>query len=129
MPARNPLPEPFLVTWRKAKRSGDRDIRVRFIRDWKSNTAPFSLIASTTNSTFNCGRDIAEVLLELRKQNGLTQEALAFDAGTQRSHISALERAGKGPSLGTILKLSQALGIPAGEMISKPEARLGQKKR
>lgn len=79
--------------------------------------------------TESASEAFGQVLLELRKQRGLTPEALAFDAGTERSHISALERAEKGPSLGTLLKLGQALGISAAEMISKVEARLEQKKR
>ena len=70
-----------------------------------------------------------EVLRELRVQRGLTQEALALDAGTERSHISALERAEKGPSLATILRLAQALGISAGEIVDRVERRLLEKKR
>ena len=75
--------------------------------------------------------EIAQLNLphECRPQKGLTQEIVAFDTGTERSHISALERAEKGASLGTILKLGQALGLSAGEIISKVEARLEQKKR
>ena len=70
-----------------------------------------------------------EVLRELRAKKGLTQEGLALDAGTERSHISALERAEKGPSLGTILRLAQALGMPAGEVVSRVEQKLSEKKR
>jgi transcriptional regulator with XRE-family HTH domain len=69
------------------------------------------------------------VLQELRARKGLTQEALALEAGTERSHISALERAEKGPSLGTILNLARALDMPAGEIVSMVEDRLTQKKR
>jgi transcriptional regulator with XRE-family HTH domain len=65
-----------------------------------------------------------QVLQELRAERGLTQEALALDAGTERSHISALERAEKGPTLATILSLAQALGVSAGELVSRVEARL-----
>ena len=70
-----------------------------------------------------------EVLKELRESKGLTQEALALDAGTERSHISALERAEKGPSLGTILRLAQALELPAGDIVSRVEQKLSDKKR
>lgn len=70
-----------------------------------------------------------EVLRELREERGLTQEGLALDAGTERSHISALERAEKGPSLGTILRLAEALGISAGEIVSRVEERMMDKKR
>ena len=70
-----------------------------------------------------------QVLKELRAQKGLTQEALALEAGTERSHISALERAEKGPSLGTILRLAHALDISAGQIMTMVEERMDQKKR
>lgn len=70
-----------------------------------------------------------QVLKELRAKKGLTQEALALEAGTERSHISALERAEKGPSLGTILNLARALGVSAGEVMSMVEERMSQRKR
>lgn len=70
-----------------------------------------------------------QVLQELRAKRGLTQEALALEAGTERSHISALERAEKGPSLGTILRLARALGMSAGEIVAMVEDRLEKKKR
>ena len=70
-----------------------------------------------------------QVLKELRTRKGLTQEALALEAQTERSHISALERAEKGPSLGTILSLARALGMSAGEIVSMVEERLTRAKR
>ena len=70
-----------------------------------------------------------EVLLEIRTQKGLTQEALALEAGTERSHISALERAEKGPSLGTVLRLAAALGMSAGDLIARVEKNLSERKR
>jgi len=65
-----------------------------------------------------------EVLQELRLQLALTQDQLAERAGTERSHISALERAEKGPALATIFRLADALNMPAGELISLVEQRL-----
>jgi transcriptional regulator with XRE-family HTH domain len=70
-----------------------------------------------------------EVLRELRAQRGLTQEALALEAGTERSHISSLERAEKGPTLGTILRLARALDMSAGELVEAVERKVGDKKR
>ena len=69
-----------------------------------------------------------EVLKTLRVEKGLTQEALALDVGTERSHISALERAEKGPSLTTIFRLADALGISAGDLIAQVEKKLSGKK-
>jgi transcriptional regulator with XRE-family HTH domain len=65
-----------------------------------------------------------EVLQELRLQQALTQDQLAERAGTERSHISALERAEKGPTLATILGLAEALKIPAGQLMGLVEERL-----
>lgn len=65
-----------------------------------------------------------EVLQELRLQQGLTQDQLAERANTERSHISALERAEKGPALATIFILADALNMPAGELIDLVEQRL-----
>jgi transcriptional regulator with XRE-family HTH domain len=61
-----------------------------------------------------------EVLQELRLQQALTQDQLAERAGTERSHISALERAEKGPTLATILGLAEALKIPAAQLLRLP---------
>lgn len=65
-----------------------------------------------------------EVLQELRLQQSLTQDQLAERAGTERSHISALERAEKGPTLATILSLAEALSIPVGHLMGLVEERL-----
>ena len=65
-----------------------------------------------------------EVLQELRLRQALTQDQLAELAGTERSHISALERAEKGPTLATILGLAEALKIPAGQLMGLVEERL-----
>lgn len=68
------------------------------------------------------------VLQELRLQHGLTQDRLAELAGTERSHISALERAEKGPALATIFKLANALDIPASKLIGLVESKLSSGK-
>jgi transcriptional regulator with XRE-family HTH domain len=68
-----------------------------------------------------------KVLRELRTERGLTQEALAFEASTERSHISALERAEKGPSLATIFRLAAALDLAPGELINLVDRRLRRK--
>lgn len=69
-----------------------------------------------------------EVLQELRLQRSLTQDQLAERAGTERSHISALERAEKGPALATIFILADALDIPAGELIGLVDKRSNRAK-
>ncbi len=68
-----------------------------------------------------------KVLQELRLGQGLTQDKLAELANTERSHISALERAEKGPALATIFNLAAALRIPASDLIGLVERRLNAK--
>lgn len=70
-----------------------------------------------------------EALQELRLRQGLTQDQLAERAGTERSHISALERAEKGPAFATIFKLAEALGISAAELIGLVEQKLTSRHR
>jgi len=65
-----------------------------------------------------------EVLQELRLGQALTQDKLAELANTERSHISALERAEKAPALATIFSLANALKVPAAELIGLVEQRL-----
>lgn len=65
-----------------------------------------------------------EVIRELRLSREFTQDKLAELAKTERSHISALERAEKSPSLATIFVLADALGMSANELIKLVEEKL-----
>ncbi|MFC4524817.1 helix-turn-helix domain-containing protein [Cupriavidus pinatubonensis] len=64
------------------------------------------------------------VLRELRKQQSLSQEKLAFESGLDRTYISLLEVGQRSPSLETMLALSRALQIPLAYLASLVEARL-----
>jgi len=70
------------------------------------------------------GRIFGQVLRLARKEAGLTQEQLAFEAGVQRNYISFLERGIHEPTLGMIIQLSRALGCSATTLISNVEAQL-----
>ena len=50
-------------------------------------------------------------LKELRKEKGLSQEALSKKAGLDRTYEGKIERGQKSPSLNTIAKLAKALEI------------------
>ena len=66
-----------------------------------------------------------EVLKELRLERGLTQDELAEKAMlNDRSHVSALERATKSPTLPTLFTLAHALNILPSEILSLVEGRL-----
>ena len=51
------------------------------------------------------------VLRRLRRQAGLSQEKLGFEARLERNFISLLELGRRQPSLQSVLKLSMALGV------------------
>ena len=71
-------------------------------------------------------RAFAKVLREVRRERGMSQEKLGFDAGYHRTYIGMLERALMNPSLRTILSLAAALNVPAKEIVGRVEAALGK---
>ncbi|MCY4060812.1 MAG: helix-turn-helix transcriptional regulator [Chloroflexi bacterium] len=56
-----------------------------------------------------------------RLQLGLSQEALAFQAGLHRTYISDLERGRKGPSLRVVLRIAFALDMTAPDLVQLTE--------
>ncbi len=59
------------------------------------------------------------VLREYRTKSGFSQEELGFESGYHRTYISLLERGLKSPSLQTIFKLADALGIEVAEIVRR----------
>ncbi|MBT9495682.1 MAG: helix-turn-helix transcriptional regulator [Paucibacter sp.] len=62
------------------------------------------------------------VLRDLRKQAGLTQEQLGFEAELERNYISMLERGERQPTLTTLIKLARPLQSKASHMVALVEA-------
>lgn len=58
------------------------------------------------------------VLLRLRQERGLSQEALAGEAGLQRKYISLLEKAEYQPKITTVFKLAEALGLKPSDFVA-----------
>ncbi len=65
-----------------------------------------------------------KVLRRLRKEAGLTQEELGFEADLRRTYVSILELGGQQPSLRTLFKLAKAFDMPAHELIRRVEVEL-----
>ena len=63
------------------------------------------------------------VLRELRKQRGLSQEALAHDAGMERNYISLLELGRNSASVKMIFKLAPSLRITVAEFMGMVEKK------
>jgi len=65
-----------------------------------------------------------EEISRLRRTRGFSQEELGFQAGIHRTYVSQIERGIKSPTLVVILKLAQALGRPASQLIAEVEKQL-----
>lgn len=64
------------------------------------------------------------VLRRLRKEMGLSQEELGFEAGLQRKHISSLELGDKQPTITSVFKLAAALQIKPGKLVALVDTEL-----
>lgn len=64
--------------------------------------------------------DFARNLRRLRHAKSLSQEALAYEAGIDRTYISALERGVYGATIDMVAKLAAVLGVEAAELLQRP---------
>ena len=58
-------------------------------------------------------------LTALRRQQGLTQTALAKQAGISREYLARWEIGQQDPTLGTMTKLAQALKVRVAELLER----------
>ncbi|MBI5430413.1 MAG: helix-turn-helix transcriptional regulator [Nitrosomonadales bacterium] len=74
---------------------------------------------------------LGAVLRSLRKQRGLSQEALALDAGVERNYISLIELGKNSPSIRILFKISKALDVSPSILLASVEAHIqeSQKKK
>ncbi len=64
-----------------------------------------------------------DVIRELRRKRGLSQEALSFACGRHRTYVSLLERGHNSPSLQTLWMLAAALEIEPAKLVQLVQAR------
>ena len=57
-------------------------------------------------------------LRKAREAAGLSQEALGHAADFHPTEVKRIERVRRNPGLLTIIKLAEALGIPAGDLLA-----------
>jgi transcriptional regulator with XRE-family HTH domain len=60
-----------------------------------------------------------QVLQQLRKECGISQEELGFESGYHRTYISQLERGKKSPSLQTLFQLAKALKVEPSQIVER----------
>lgn len=61
-------------------------------------------------------KTIAKNIARIRKEKGITQEALAYQAGLNRAYIGYIERGERKPTLDTIEKIAACLKISTKEL-------------
>lgn len=64
---------------------------------------------------------LGKELKKAREAAGLSQEKLAFEAEIDRSYVSLLENDHKSPTVDVLLRICDAMGLPASELIARVE--------
>lgn len=72
----------------------------------------------------NLPRAFGDVLRMYRKQAGMTQEQLGFEAGVERNYVSMLELGQRQPTVGTLFSLAKALQVRPSVLVALLEERL-----
>ena len=67
---------------------------------------------------------VGEVIADLRKKKGISQEVLSGLADIGRTHLSAIERGERKPALETLYRISTAMDIKMSDIIIEIEKRL-----
>lgn len=60
---------------------------------------------------------VGAVIQAVREEKGLSQEVVSGLAGIGRTHLSAIERGIRKPTLETFFKIAEALDMPASELM------------
>lgn len=61
------------------------------------------------------------VIQKKREEKGLSQEVVSGLAGIGRTHLSAIERGQRKPTLETFFRLAEALDMPPSELMKRIE--------
>ena len=78
---------------------------------------PMPAAQTQTRSIEEVREDIARNLKAYRMMRGLAQEALALEADVDRTMVSKIERGITNPSIATLLKLANRLGIQISDLL------------
>ncbi len=71
----------------------------------------------------NYRRVVAANIKQRRKALGLTQEALAQEAGISSQHLSKIERCACSPTMDTMVRIALSLDTTPAALFEEPDAR------
>lgn len=67
---------------------------------------------------------VGEVISDYRKRKGISQEVLSGLADIGRTHLSAIERGERKPTLETLYRICTALDVKMSEIVKEIEVKL-----
>lgn len=67
---------------------------------------------------------VGEVIADFRKRKGLSQEVLSGLADIGRTHLSAIERGDRKPTLETLYRIANALDVKMSDIVKEIENKL-----
>lgn len=67
-------------------------------------------------------KEVGQVIKRYRLAAGLSQEELADVAGIHRTHVGFLERGERSSSIDVLVRVSEALKVPASQVLAEAEA-------
>lgn len=73
-------------------------------------------------------KTVGRVIRRTRESKGLSQEVVSGLADIGRTHLSAIERGERKPTLETFFRLADALGMPASRLMEKIEKTIDEEK-
>ena len=72
---------------------------------------------------------VGRVIARLRTEKGLTQEVLSGLSDIGRTHLSAIERGERKPTLETLYRISNALDLPMSAVTAEIEKAIRERER
>ena len=70
---------------------------------------------------------VGEAIAYFRKRKNVSQEVLSGLSAIGRTHLSAIERGERKPTLETLYRISLALGVSMEDIVREIESRLNEK--
>lgn len=70
---------------------------------------------------------LGDELRKARTKAGMTQEALSFASGVDRTYISELENGRKSPTVEVLMRLCDAMGARASQLLANVEGGRAKK--
>lgn len=69
-------------------------------------------------------KTVGRVIAQIRKEKGLSQEVLSGLADIGRTHLSAIERGERKPTLETLYRIACALDMKMSEIVKRIEEKI-----